>query len=82
MTDLGLDRPVHEQYGYFVLGALKGDLGRSFVFGEPALRLIVQRMPATLELAFMALLMAVVLFLPNGILGGLERLVPKRWRSS
>jgi len=48
IRDLGLDRPVHEQYWYFVLNALKGDLGDSFIFGAPALELIVQRMPATL----------------------------------
>ena len=56
MRDLGLDRPVHEQYGYFVVNALQGDLGKSFIFGEPALQLIVQRMPATFELAIAALL--------------------------
>ena len=48
---LGLDRPIWEQYLYFVRGALQGDLGRSFIFGEPALTVILQRMPATLELA-------------------------------
>lgn len=78
IQDLGLDRPVHEQYGFFVLGALKGDLGRSFVFGEPALKLIVQRMPATLELAFMALLMAVVIGIPLGLYAGLK---PEAWTS-
>jgi peptide/nickel transport system permease protein len=50
IRDLGLDRPVSEQYWYFVLNAFQGDLGRSFIFGEPALKLIVQRMPATMEL--------------------------------
>ncbi len=78
IRDLGLDRPVHEQYGFFVLGALEGDLGRSFVFGEPALKLIVQRMPATLELAFMALLMAVVIGIPLGLYAGLK---PDAWTS-
>ena len=37
IRDLGLDRPVSEQYWYFVLNAFQGDLGRSFIFGEPAL---------------------------------------------
>ena len=46
---LGLDRPAHEQYWYFLANAFKGDLGRSFIFGQPALQLIVQRMPATLR---------------------------------
>ena len=52
IRELGLDRPVTEQYWFFLLNAFKGDLGDSFVFGEPALKLILQRMPATLELAF------------------------------
>lgn len=78
IRDLGLDRPLHEQYGFFVLGALEGDLGRSFVFGEPALKLILQRMPATLELAFMALLMAIVIGIPLGLYAGLK---PEAWSS-
>ncbi|MEM7045979.1 MAG: ABC transporter permease [Pseudomonadota bacterium] len=78
IRDLGLDRPIHEQYGFFVLGALEGDLGRSFVFGEPALKLILQRMPATLELAFMALLMAIVIGIPLGLYAGLK---PEAWSS-
>lgn len=78
IRDLGLDRPIHEQYGYFVLGALEGDLGRSFVFGEPALKLIIQRMPATLELAFLALLMAIVIGIPLGLYAGLK---PEAWTS-
>jgi peptide/nickel transport system permease protein len=72
IRDLGLDRPVSEQYWYFVLNAFQGDLGRSFVFGEPALKLIVQRMPATMELALVSLLMAVVFGIPLGIYAGLK----------
>lgn len=69
---LGLDRPLWEQYWHFVIGALQGDLGRSFVFGEPALRVILIRMPATLELAFAALIMAVVIGIPLGLYAGLK----------
>ena len=69
---LGLDRPVWEQYLVFVKNAFQGDLGKSFVFGTPALKLIVQRMPATLELAFAALLMAIVLGIPLGMWAGLK----------
>src|SRR6478672_11211349 len=58
---LGLDKPLHEQFGLFVWNALHGDLGRSFVFNEPALKLIIQRMPATLELAFAALVVSVLI---------------------
>ncbi len=75
---LGLDRPVWEQYWHFVVGALHGDLGRSFIFGEPALKVIVQRMPATLELAIAALLMAVGLGIPLGLYAGLK---PQSWVS-
>jgi len=71
IRNLGLDRPVHEQYLFFVKNALNGDLGRSFVFGEPALKLIIQRMPATFELAFAALLMAIVFGIPLGIYAGI-----------
>jgi peptide/nickel transport system permease protein len=69
---LGLDRPIWEQYVYFVRGALQGDLGRSFIFGEPALTVIVQRMPATLELAVAALVMAIVIGIPLGLYAGLK----------
>ncbi len=69
---LGLDRPIHEQYWFFVVNALKGDLGRSFIFNEPALKLILQRMPATLELAFAAMLIAVILGVPLGVYAGLR----------
>ena len=72
IRDLGLDRPVSEQYWYFVANAFQGDLGRSFIFGEPALKLIVQRMPATMELALFSLLMAVVFGIPLGIYAGLK----------
>jgi peptide/nickel transport system permease protein len=68
----GLDRPVHEQYGLFVYNAAQGDLGKSFKFGVPALQLIVQRMPATLELAVAALLIAVVFGIPLGVYAGLK----------
>ncbi|HEX3347171.1 MAG TPA: ABC transporter permease [Acetobacteraceae bacterium] len=68
---LGLDRPLVEQYGVFLWAALHGDLGRSFVFNEPALRLIAQRMPATLELAVSAVLLATVIGIPLGMYAGL-----------
>ena len=69
---LGLDQPLWVQYGRFLWGALHGDLGKSFVFNEPALRLIAQRMPATMELAFTAVLLSVVLGIPLGLYAGLR----------
>src|SRR5258706_2372338 len=68
---LGKDRPVHEQYAILVKSALSGDLGKSFVFGRPALEVILERMPATLELAFLAMVMSVGLGVPLGIFAGL-----------
>jgi peptide/nickel transport system permease protein len=69
---LGLDLPLWRQYLVFLGNALQGDLGRSFVFNEPALRLILQRMPATLELAFGATFVALLVGLPLGLYAGLR----------
>jgi len=71
IRDFGLDRPMYEQYWYFLKGAASGDLGNSFIFGQPALKLILHHMPATLELAFTALLMAIILGIPLGLYAGL-----------
>jgi peptide/nickel transport system permease protein len=67
----GLDQPLWKQYLLFVSDALHGDLGRSFVFNEPALRLIAQRMPATMELAVTAVLMSILIGIPLGLYAGL-----------
>ena len=68
----GLDRPVWEQYWHFLTGALSGDLGKSFIHGTSALPLILQRMPATMELAFSALIIAIVFGIPLGLYAGLK----------
>ncbi len=69
---LGLDLPLWRQYWNFLAGAVSGDLGRSFVSNAPALHLILERMPATLELALTATLIAVVLGIPLGLWAGLR----------
>ena len=69
---LGLDLPLWQQYLVFVKNAFRGDFGESFVYGEPALKLIVQRMPATLELAFCSLFMSVFIGIPLGLWAGLK----------
>ncbi len=69
---LGLDKPLWMQYLVFVVKALQGDLGNSFVYAEPALKLILHRMPATLELAFAALILAIVVGIPLGLYAGLK----------
>jgi len=68
---LGLDKPLWEQYLSFVINALHGDLGRSFVFNEPALQLILQRMPATMELAMASVVFGVCIGIPLGLYAGL-----------
>ena len=72
IKELGLDKPVTEQYWYFLMNAFKGDLGTSFIFGEPALKLIVQRMPATIELALFSLFISLIFAIPLGIYAGLK----------
>ena len=69
---LGLDRPLWAQYLTFVTNALQGDLGRSYVFNEPSIGLILSRLPATLELALVALVLAVFVGIPLGLWAGLK----------
>ena len=68
----GLDQPLWQQYLTFLGNVLQGDLGRSFVFNEPALKLILQRMPATLELAIGATVVALLIGVPLGLYAGLK----------
>lgn len=70
IAKLGLDKPVWQQYGYFVIRALQGDLGNSFIYDEPALQLIAQAMPATLELAICSLILALIIGIPLGMAAG------------
>ncbi len=69
---LGLDKPMWVQYGAFMSNALQGDLGNSFVHNIPALEIIVARLPATLELAFLAVGLAIILGVPLGMYAGLK----------
>lgn len=68
----GLDKPLWYQYLSFLRGALQGELGKSFAFGVPAIGLILERMPATLELASLATLLALTLGVPLGLWAGLR----------
>lgn len=69
---LGLDKPLIIQYGHFLWNALHGDLGTSFVYNQPSVSVILQRLPATLELAFCALILALLIGIPLGLLSGLK----------
>lgn len=70
---LGLDLPLWQQYGVFLWRALHGDLGNSFVHGMPAVQLILQRFPATLELVVVAITLTCVLGISLGLVAGLYR---------
>ena len=73
---LGLDKPIVEQYTTFLANAFTGDLGRSFVYNVPAIQLILDKLPATLELAAVAMVIAIALGIPLGLLAGLK---PHSW---
>ncbi|MBV6305526.1 ABC transporter permease [Candidimonas humi] len=69
---LGLNLPLWHQYLIFLSKAVHLDFGNSFLTGEPAMHLILQRMPATLELATVAMLLSMLIGIPLGIYAGLK----------
>ncbi|OLC17721.1 MAG: ABC transporter permease [Candidatus Rokubacteria bacterium 13_1_40CM_69_27] len=70
---MGFTDPFLVQYGRFLAGALRGDFGQSLRHGEPAFGLVVERMPATFELSGAALLLALGLAIPTGIVSAVRR---------
>ncbi len=72
-TRLGLDRPLIEQYGSFLRSAIGGDLGTSLRTNEPVTQAIIDRLPATLELAAAAMLVAIGVSMPLGIIAAVRR---------
>jgi peptide/nickel transport system permease protein len=76
IASLGLDKPLIVQYLTFLRNALHGDLGLSFVYNEPALTVILQRLPATMELAVSAVLLSIIFGIPLGLLAGLYPRAP------
>jgi peptide/nickel transport system permease protein len=70
IVQYGFDRPLYEQYGAFLWRVLHGDFGRSFVFNMPVTRLILSRLPATLELTLAAVIFATLAGVPLGIYAG------------
>jgi ABC-type dipeptide/oligopeptide/nickel transport system permease component len=71
--NLGLDRPILSQYGHYLGGVVRGDLGESFRFGQPVTRVILSHYPATLELALIALMVCALISIPAGILAAERR---------
>jgi len=70
---LGLDRPTHEQLAIFLRGAIQGDLGQSIRYRRPAVEIFFERLPNTLTLVPLALLGAVVIAIPLGMLAAVRR---------
>jgi ABC-type dipeptide/oligopeptide/nickel transport system permease component len=70
---LGLDKPVYEQYLTFLSNALRGDLGRSVLRQEPVTQEILRRFPATIELALAAMLFAMIVGIPAGVISAVRR---------
>ena len=72
----GLDQPLYVQYWKFLKSALIGDFGKSFKYAEPVLNVVKSRLPATIELAVCAILIATVLAIPLGVWAGSR---PNSW---
>src|SRR5499425_2331438 len=70
---LGLDRPLPAQYASWVLAAVRGDLGRSFKTGDPVARLVADRLGPTLTLTGGALVLALLVAVPLGVLAAIRR---------
>ena len=69
----GLDQPLLVQYWQFISRAVIGDFGRSLKFGEPVIKLVFERLPATVELASMSLLVAILISIPIGTYSAIKR---------
>ena len=71
--DWGLDQPLLVQYWQFISRAVVGDFGKSLKFGEPVTKLVFERLPATIELAFVSLLVAILISIPIGVYSAIKR---------
>ena len=71
--NLGLDKPYYLQYGIFMRDVLKGEFGESIKEGRPSMDIIIERIPATLQLGLAAFIFSVLLGVPLGILSAVKR---------
>lgn len=76
IQDLGLDLPLHQQYARFFMSLLEGDFGRSFITGQSAMTMILERFPATIELTVTAMIIAGIVGIPLGVYAGYR---PNSW---
>lgn len=70
--ELGLDRPLYVQYILFLKNAIQGNFGKSFLFNKPCLQLVMEYLPATIELTFASMFVAVIVAIPIGILSAVK----------
>jgi len=70
---LGLDRPLWVQYGLFLKNAAQGNLGVSYHHGQPALKLVLERLPASLELVITTIIISLILAVPIGVVAASRR---------
>ena len=70
--ELGLDKPLFEQYFTYAGGMLQGDFGTSFVYNRPVLDLILERLPATIEISLLAMIIGLAIGIPLGIFSGIK----------
>ena len=70
---LGLDKPYYQQYGIFLQGAIVGDFGESVKEGKPVMEVIIERLPATFQLAFAAFALSLVIGIPLGVFSAISR---------
>jgi peptide/nickel transport system permease protein len=70
--ELGLDKPLLVQYWDFLTRAVQGDFGRSLKFNEPVMKLVWERLPATIELAFISLMVAIIIAVPLGVYSAIK----------
>ena len=75
---LGLDQSFIKQYEAFLKNVAKGNLGNSFVYGQPALQVVFERLPATLELSVIAMIVSILLGIPLGVIASIK---PDSWYS-
>ncbi|MCH8799717.1 MAG: ABC transporter permease [Chloroflexi bacterium] len=73
---LGLDKPYYQQYGIFIKDALKGEFGQSIKQGRPAMHIVMERLPATLQLAGASFALSLLIGVPLGVLAAVKRGTP------
>ena len=70
---MGFNDPIYLQYYRFLINIIHGDFGESYYYNEPAMKIVLERFPATVELSFSAMLIALLVAIPSGIISAVNR---------